>query len=77
MYRQAYRRKLTTPEQAVEPIKDSATIVHGMASGEPPALLAAIAHRVRQGDLKDLHIFSLSWPWPTPPPPSCLPTWRA
>jgi itaconate CoA-transferase len=58
MYRQAYRRKLTTPDQAVEPIKDSATIVHGMASGEPPALLAAIADRVRQGDLKDLHIFS-------------------
>jgi itaconate CoA-transferase len=58
MYRQIYRRKLTTPEQAVAPIKDSATIVHGMASGEPPALLAAIARRVRQGDLKDLHIFS-------------------
>src|SRR5664280_1607554 len=58
MYRPAYRRKLTTPEQAVEPIKDSATIVHGMANGEPPALLAAIAHRVRQGDLKDLNIFS-------------------
>ena len=58
MYRQAYRRKLTTPEQAVEAIKDSATIVHGMASGEPPALLAAIARRVRQGDLKDLRIFS-------------------
>lgn len=58
MYRQAYRRKLTTPDQAVEPIKDSATIVHGMANGEPPALLAAIAHRVRRGDLKDLNIFT-------------------
>ena len=58
MYRQDYRRTLTTPEQAVEPIKDSATIVHGMANGEPPALLAAIAHRVRQGDLRDLKIFS-------------------
>jgi itaconate CoA-transferase len=58
MYRQAYRRKLTTPDQAVEPIKNSATIVHGMANGEPPALLAAIARRVRQGELKDLHIFS-------------------
>jgi itaconate CoA-transferase len=58
MYQQAYRRKLTTPDQAVEPIKDAATIVHGMASGEPPALLAAIAHRVRQGDLKDPKIYS-------------------
>ena len=58
MYRQAYRRKLTTLGQAVAPIKDSATIMHGMANGEPPALLAAIANRVRQGDLKDLHIFT-------------------
>lgn len=59
MYRAEYRRKLTTPEQAVEPIKDSATVVHGMASGEPPALLGAIARRVRQGDLKDLKVYSL------------------
>ena len=59
MYREAYRRKLTTPDQAVESIRDSATVVHGMASGEPPALLAAIARRVRQGDLKDLKVFSL------------------
>ncbi len=58
MYRQAYRRKLTTPDQAVESIQNSATLVHGMASGEPPALLAAIAGRVRQGDLKDLNVFS-------------------
>lgn len=59
MYRAEYRRKLTTPDQAVEPIKDSATVVHGMASGEPPALLGAIARRVRQGDLKDLKVYSL------------------
>src|SRR5512139_4034024 len=58
MYRQAYRHKLTTPEQAVAAIKDSATVVHGMASGEPPALLGAIAHRVRQEDLKGLNVFS-------------------
>jgi itaconate CoA-transferase len=59
MYRQAYRRKLTTPEKAVEPIQNSATVVHGMANGEPPALLAAIAQRVRQGDLRHLKVYSL------------------
>ena len=59
MYRQEYRRKLTTPDQAVAPIRDAATIIHGMASGEPPALLAAIARGVRQGDLKDLKVYSL------------------
>jgi itaconate CoA-transferase len=59
MYRQEYRRRLTTPDQAVAPIRDAATIIHGMASGEPPALLGAIAQRVRQGDLKDLKVYSL------------------
>lgn len=59
MYQQAYRRKLTTPDQAVASINNSATIVHGMASGEPPALLAAIAERVRRGDLRDIKVFSL------------------
>jgi itaconate CoA-transferase len=59
MYRQEYRRRLTTPEKAVAPIPNAATIVHGMASGEPPALLAAIAQRVRQGDLLELKVFSL------------------
>ena len=59
MYRQEYRHKLTTPDQAVAPIRHAATIIHGMASGEPPALLAAIAQRVRQGDLRDLKVYSL------------------
>ena len=30
-----------------------------MGTGEPPALLAAIAERVRSGDLKDLKVYSL------------------
>ena len=59
MYRQAYQKKLTTPEKAVAAIADAATIVHGMATGEPPALLGAIADRVRQDDLRDIRVFSL------------------
>jgi itaconate CoA-transferase len=59
MYGQEYHRKLTTPEKAVADIADGVTIVHGMATGEPPALLGAIADRVRQGGLRDLKIFSL------------------
>jgi itaconate CoA-transferase len=58
MYRSEYRRKLTTPDQAVASIPHAATVVHGMANGEPPALLAAIAQRVRQGDLRELKVFS-------------------
>jgi itaconate CoA-transferase len=59
MYRQEYRRKLTTPDQAVAPVPDSATLIHGMGCGEPPALLAALARRVRQGDLRGLNVYSL------------------
>jgi itaconate CoA-transferase len=59
MYRQEYRSKLTTPDEAVASIRHAATVIHGMASGEPPALLAAIARRVRQGALKDLKVYSL------------------
>ncbi|RJR44928.1 MAG: acetyl-CoA hydrolase/transferase family protein [Deltaproteobacteria bacterium] len=59
IYADEYRRKLTTPEQAAVRIGQGATLVHGMAVGEPPALLAAIAQRVRVGDLEDLKVFSL------------------
>ncbi len=59
MYTAEYKRKLTTPSQAVASLKSASTIVHGMATSEPPALLEAIAARIRNGDLKDLKVFSL------------------
>ena len=40
-------------------IKNGSTIVHGLAAAEPPALLQAIANRLRAGDLKDLQVHSL------------------
>jgi len=58
-YFKEYRKKLTTPEKAVEDIKNGATIVPGMVNAEPPALLAAIANRARQGDLKNINIYFL------------------
>ncbi|MBN1276344.1 MAG: acetyl-CoA hydrolase/transferase family protein [Deltaproteobacteria bacterium] len=58
-YSSHYKQKLTTPQKAVEIIKDGDTIVHGLTIAEPPALLAAIAARCRQNDLKDINIFSL------------------
>jgi len=51
-YFKQYKKKLTTPEKAVAGIKNGATVVVGMDNAEPPALLAAIADRARQGDLK-------------------------
>ena len=59
MYQGEYQRKLTTPAKAVERIAYGSTIVHGMATGEPPALLTAIAERVKAGDLKAIKVFSL------------------
>lgn len=54
-----YKKKLTTPEKAVEEIKNGSTILPGMDNGEPPALLAAIADRARQGDLKNISVYFL------------------
>ncbi|MHB8907799.1 MAG: acetyl-CoA hydrolase/transferase family protein [Syntrophales bacterium] len=53
-----YERKLTTPEKAVEQIGHGATLVHGPAIAEPPALLTAIAERARGGDLRELKVYS-------------------
>jgi itaconate CoA-transferase len=59
MYKGEYQKKLTSPAKAVECIAHESTIVHGMGTGEPPALLGAIAERVRAGDLKGIKVFSL------------------
>jgi len=59
MYQGDYQKKLTTPAKAVEHIAHGSTLVHGMGPGEPPALLGAIADRVRAGDLNALKVFSM------------------
>jgi itaconate CoA-transferase len=58
MYAAEYRRKLTTPDQAVECLKPSHTVIHGVANGEPPALLAAIAQRLRDGNLAHIKVYN-------------------
>ena len=58
-YRTQYRRKLTSPEKAVSSIKSGSTLLHGLAAAEPPALLQAIADRVRAGELNNLSVHSL------------------
>jgi itaconate CoA-transferase len=52
-----YEAKVTTAAKAVSAIADGETVAPGMAIGQPPALLAAIADRVRSGDLKDLKLY--------------------
>jgi itaconate CoA-transferase len=52
-----YGAKLTTADKAVATIADGETIAPGMAIGQPPALLAAIAARLRANDLKRLRLY--------------------
>jgi len=59
VYESEYQRKLTTPESAVAGVADSSTLIHGMAAGEPPALLEALAERLRADDLTGLQVYSL------------------
>lgn len=58
MYEHEYQKKLVAPEQAIAAIRDGDMLVHGFALAEPPALLMAIANRLRAGDLKRLRVFS-------------------
>ena len=56
-YAGLYASKLTTAAKAVAPMAKGETLVVAMGIGAPPALLGAIAQRVRTDDLKDLKLF--------------------
>ncbi|MDO9577656.1 MAG: acetyl-CoA hydrolase/transferase C-terminal domain-containing protein [Candidatus Cloacimonadales bacterium] len=58
-YYSEYKRKLTSPDKAVEYIGNGETIINSMSFAEPPALLAAIARVVREKDLTGIKIYSL------------------
>ena len=57
IYSGEYRRKLVSPQKAVESIRDGQSVVVGLVNGEPPALLEAIAARAKSGDLKSLNAY--------------------
>lgn len=59
MYNDEYKKKLTTPHEAVRAIRDGDMLVHGLSMAEPPALLRAVASRLRAGKLKKLKVFSI------------------
>src|SRR5271170_7998783 len=52
-----YAAKLTTAEKAVSAIADGETVAAGMAIGQPPALLAAMAARLRADDLRKIRFY--------------------
>jgi len=57
-YTDEYQKKLATPERAVECIRNGDVIVYGMSVAQPPALLTAIADRVRAGSLEDIKVYN-------------------
>lgn len=59
MYINDYKSKLITTGKAAELVKNGDTIIHGMAAGEPPALLQAIAERLRADELDEIYVYSL------------------
>jgi itaconate CoA-transferase len=55
--RQRYQEKLTTADVAAQAITTGSTISMGMGVSEPPALLQAIADRVRREKARDLRVY--------------------
>lgn len=53
-YRELYKQKLMTPDEAVKNIDSGSTLVVPLGNGQPPALLEALGRKVLNGDLKDL-----------------------
>ena len=54
---ETYAAKLVTPEKAVSAIAEGETVACGMAIGQPPALLSALAARLRANDLKRIRLY--------------------
>ncbi len=56
-YTAIYKSKKTTADKAVGAIGNGSTLVVAMAVGAPPAILKAIANRVKADDLTDLTVY--------------------
>ena len=54
-----YREKLRTPDEAAALIPDGSYVMQGLAVGEPPAMLEAVANRAKDGGFTNLRMTSL------------------
>ncbi|MGE5371216.1 MAG: acetyl-CoA hydrolase/transferase family protein [Solirubrobacterales bacterium] len=57
-FREMYRRKLMTPEQAVKAIRSGTTMVTPLGNGEPPAIMEALGQWILAGGVENLHLIS-------------------
>jgi acyl-CoA hydrolase len=58
-WREAYRSRLVSAEEAASRIPDGASIVQALGAGEPPAILGAIADAARAGRYRKLTMRAL------------------
>ncbi|MGB1027854.1 MAG: acetyl-CoA hydrolase/transferase family protein, partial [Rhodospirillaceae bacterium] len=56
-YEDDYQRKVTTPAEAVSPIKSGSNVILSMGVSQPPALMEALAGRARSGSVEDLKVY--------------------
>lgn len=56
-YQELYQQKKCTAAEAVKLINSNSNLSMGMALGEPPGLLAALAERAERGDIDDLRVY--------------------
>lgn len=54
---QLYQERLKTAEEAAGLIPSGAKVAMGLAAGQPPAILAALAARARAGGVKDVGLY--------------------
>lgn len=59
-YLAEYRKKLRNPAEAIAVIRNGETLVHGIGLAEPPALLGALADRLRAGELTGIKVYSFN-----------------
>ncbi|MGI6549349.1 MAG: acetyl-CoA hydrolase/transferase family protein [Syntrophomonadales bacterium] len=56
-WKEMYKSKLTSPDEAIKLVQPGDTVMIPFSNGIPPALLEALAARLRKGDLQDIHLF--------------------
>ncbi|MGE5418232.1 MAG: acetyl-CoA hydrolase/transferase family protein [Acidobacteriota bacterium] len=54
-FKELYKQKLTTADEAVKLIKSGTQMVLPLGNGEPPTLMEALAQRVLRGEVNNLH----------------------
>ncbi len=56
-WKEMYKSKLTSPDEAIKLVQPGDTVMIPFSNGIPPALLEALATRLKKEDLHNIHLF--------------------